>query len=347
VTELDTPVPVVDLDRLEANLARWQAEADRLGLVNRPHVKTHKCVEIARRQLAGGAAGLTCQKLGEAEVMAGAGLTDLLIPYNLIGETKLARLAELLRVASIAVSVDDERLLAGLNGAAVAAGTELPVLVECDTGLGRAGVGSPDDAVALAGAVARHDSMRFDGFLTYPSLPGALEFLSAAVAGAQRAGLEVRTVSAGGTPSMWRSEELRPTVTEYRVGTYAFHDRNTVAASAASFDDVAMTVQATVVSRPTATRAILDAGSKALSYDPGPDDGHGLILEAPGSAIVALNEEHAYVEVVPGDSIELGQQVRVMPNHACVVSNLFDEFLVARGDEIVDRWPIEARGRSS
>ena len=146
---------------------------------------------------------------------------------------------------------------------------------------------------------------------------------------------------------MWECERLLPTVTEYRVGTYAFHDRNTVAAAAAGLDDVALTVRATVVSRPTAERAILDAGSKALSSDRGPDEGHGLILEAPRSAVVALNEEHAYVDIAGGESLELGQQVRVVPNHACVVSNLFDEFLVARGDEIVDRWPIEARGRST
>ena len=346
-TELDTPVPVVDLDRLEANLGRWQAEADRLGLANRPHVKTHKCVEIARRQLAGGAVGLTCQKLGEAEVMADAGFDDLLVPYNLVGETKLARLAALLRRATISVSVDDERLLDGLAGAARTAGRELLVLVECDTGLGRVGVGSADNAGALAGAIAHRDGLRFQGFLTYPALPGAVEFLSAATSRAEAVGLEVRSVSAGGTPTMWRADRLRPTVTEYRVGTYAFHDRNSTAAGAASLDDVAMTVRATVVSTPTATRAILDAGSKALSFDPGPDAGHGLILEAPASTIVALNEEHAYVAVAPGDSLELGRQVRIVPDHTCLVSNLFDEFLVESRGEIVDRWPIDARGRSA
>jgi D-serine deaminase-like pyridoxal phosphate-dependent protein len=142
-------------------------------------------------------------------------------------------------------------------------------------------------------------------------------------------------------------EDLRPTVTEYRVGAYAFHDRNSVAAGAASLDDMAMTVRATVVSRPTVVRAILDAGSKVLGYAPGPDAGHGLILEAPSSTIATPNEEHACVEVAPGDSLELGQQVRVVPNHTCVVSNLFDEFLVERGGEVVDRWPIDARGRSA
>ncbi len=279
--------------------------------------------------------------------MADAGCRDLLIPYNLVGEAKLARLEALLARADVTVSADDERLLAGLGAAATAAGKELPVLVECDTGLGRVGVGSPEAAVALAEATERTDGLRFEGFMTYPSPPGSVDFLAAAVEGAERAGLEVRSVSAGGTPAMWRSGELRPTVTEYRVGTYVFHDRSSVAAGAATLDDVAMTVRATVVSRPSPTRAIIDAGSKALAFDPGPDDCRGLILEAPESRLVNLNEEHGYVELAPGESLELGQQVHVVPNHTCVVSNLFDEFLVERGGEIVDRWRIDARGKSA
>ena len=347
MTELDTPAAVVDLDRLETNIARWQAEADRLGLANRPHVKTHKCVEIARRQLDAGAVGLTCQKVGEAEVMADAGFTELLIPYNLLGEAKLARLAALLRRATVSVTVDDARLLPGLSQAAGAAGSELAVLVECDTGLGRAGVGSPDAAIELARAIAGTEGLRFGGFMTYPSLPGATAFLQAAVDGARSAGLDAPVVSAGGTPTMWSAEGLRPIVTEYRVGTYVFHDRATVAAGAGGLDDVALTVRATVVSRPASDRAILDAGSKALTFDPGPDEGHGLVLEAPHSAIVKLNEEHAYVDLDPADTLELGQQVRVVPNHACVVSNLFDSFVVVRDGAVVEEWCVAARGRSA
>jgi D-serine deaminase-like pyridoxal phosphate-dependent protein len=305
-------------------------------------VKTHKCVEIARRQIGAGAAGLTCQKLGEAEVMADAGFDDLLIPYNLVGERKLARLEALLRRVTLTVSVDDERLLDGLARAAGGAGRELGVLVECDTGLGRVGVQSPEAAAALARSIQARDGLRFDGYMTYPAPAGAVDFLAAAVAE-----VPARIVSAGGTPSMWKAEALRPTVTEYRVGTYAFYDRNSVAAGAASLDDIAMSIRATVVSRPSPTRAILDAGSKALAFDPNPAGGHGLILEAPRSAIVNLNEEHGYVDLAPGDSLELGQQVRVVPNHTCVVSNLFDEFLVERDGEIVERWTIGARGRSS
>ncbi len=146
---------------------------------------------------------------------------------------------------------------------------------------------------------------------------------------------------------MWASGRLRPLVTEYRVGTYAFHDRATVAAEAATLDDVALTVHATVVSRPAPDRAILDSGSKALTSDPGPDDGlFGAILEAPGARIVKLNEEHAYVEL-GAEQLEVGQRVRVVPNHACVVANLFDDLVVVGEGREPERRPVDARGRSA
>ena len=261
-----TPALVVDLDRLEANLARWQDHCDRAGLANRPHVKTHKCVEIARRQVALGARGITCQTLHEAEVMVDAGIDDVLVPYNVVGEPKLERLASLLGRAHLRVSVDDAALLAGLSGAAGRAGRELGVLVDCDTGLGRTGVGSPGEAAGLADEIARTPGLRFDGLLTFPSPPGAHAFLEEAAARIRSGGLEVETVSAGGTPTMWSSGGLRPLVTEYRAGTYAFNDRNTIRAGAASLDQVALTVAATVVSRRNG-RVIVDAGSKALSSE--------------------------------------------------------------------------------
>jgi D-serine deaminase-like pyridoxal phosphate-dependent protein len=160
VIEVDTPAVVVDLDRLDRNLERWQRHCDAVGLANRPHVKTHKSVEIARRQVALGARGITCQKLGEAEIMAEAGIDDVLIPYNLLGESKLRRLRALAVRAAMAVSVDDDRLLPGL-AAAMRGGPELRVLVECDTGLGRVGVGTPEAAAALASAIARTDGLRW------------------------------------------------------------------------------------------------------------------------------------------------------------------------------------------
>lgn len=343
--DVETPAVVVDVDRLERNLARWQAHCDAVGLANRPHVKTHKSVEIARRQIELGAAGITCQKLGEAEVMADAGLDDILIPYNLLGRSKLERLGELAARVRLAVSVDDERLLSGL--AAVAGrGRPLRVLVECDTGHGRAGVSTPEAAAALAASIGRHGGLAFGGFLTFPVLDGSLAFLAESARLARAAGLEVATVSVGGTPTMWASGDLRPVVTEYRAGTYAFHDRTTVAAGAATLDEVALTVVATVVSRPRSTRAILDAGSKTLSSDPGPREGFGTILEAQGSAIAWLGEEHAVVELASGDALALGQQVHIVPNHVCPVVNLADE-LVVHGDGVEPTaWRVDARGRS-
>lgn len=278
--------------------------------------------------------------------MIDAGFDDVLVSYNIVGEEKLERLAALLARATVTVSVDDDALLDGLDRAAASGREALRVLVDCDTGLNRTGVQSPSAAVELAAAVARRPGLRFEGFLTYPAPDSAPAFLADAVDGAARRGFNAQVVSAGGTPSMWDSDRLRPVVTEYRAGTYAFHDRKTVHAGAASLEDVALTVAATVVSRPTTDRALLDAGSKSLSSDPGPDAGHGLILEAPRSVITRLDEEHAYVSLANGESLELGQKVRVVPNHACVVSNLFDEFIVVRGERELERWRVDARGRS-
>jgi len=335
-----TPALVVDLERLESNLGRWQGYCDRAGLANRPHVKTHKCVEIARRQVALGARGITCQTLREAEVMVEAGIDDVLVPYNVVGERKLERLAGLLRHATVTVTADDASLLPGLGRSAGRAGRELGVLVDCDTGLGRTGVGTPAEATDLAAVIARTDGLRFGGLLTFPSLPGSQAFLEEAAALIRRSGLALETVSTGGTPTMWSSDRLRPLVTEYRAGTYAFNDRKTVRAGAASLEDVSLTVVATVVSRHRG-RAIVDAGSKTLSSEPA-DDGFGLVLEAPAARLVRLDEEHGYVE--PDDGLELGRQVRIVPNHVCLAVNLADELVTARGDEFAARWPVE-RGR--
>ena len=336
--DIATPAAVVDLDRLEANLARWQEHCDRVGLANRPHVKTHKCVEIARRQVELGARGVTCQTLHEAEVMVDAGIDDVLVAFNVVGDRKLEQLAQLLARGRVQVTADDPELLPGLGRAAKKAGKELEVLVECDTGLGRVGVTSPEEAAGLAAAIAGTPGLWFAGLLTFPTPPGAREFLERA-----SALVEPQTVSAGGTPTMWESGELRPVVTEYRVGTYAFNDRNTVASGAASLDDVALTVASTVVARRDG-RAVLDAGSKALSSDTAVEGGFGHVLEAPGSTLERLYEEHGQLSLAGGDDLELGRQVRIVPNHACVVANLFDVLVVVRGDTVEARWRVE-RGR--
>jgi len=341
--DVATPAAVVDLDRLESNLARWQSYCDEHELANRPHIKTHKCVEIARRQVELGARGVTCQTLYEAELMIDAGIDDVLLAHIVVGGRKLEQLGNLLRRAPVRVIADDKALLPGLAGAATDAGRELPVLVDCDTGLGRTGVSSPGAAAELAGAIARTPGLRFGGLVTYPAPPAAGDFLAAAAERIERRNLPVETVSVGGTPTMWSAAELRPLVSEYRVGTYVFNDRNTLATGAAALDEVALTIAATVVSRRDG-RAILDAGSKALASDTAEEGWYGLVLEAPGSRIEQLNEEHAYVALGASDELELGQQVRIVPNHVCVAVNLFDELVGVRGDEVQLRWPV-ARGR--
>ena len=343
---LETPAPVVDLDRLERNLSRWQARCDELGVGCRPHIKTHKCVEIARMQVELGARGLTCQTIGEAETMAAAGFDDLLLPTNVLGEQKLARLARLLERAS----GDGGRGRPARHPRARPGGRELgTAAARCSSSATR----EPGGWVSRAQSrpqtwrsrSSRAGALRFGGFMTYPLPTGAIAFLAAAVAETARRGVTAETVSVGGTPGMWSTNGLRPTVTEYRAGTYAFHDRNTIAAGAATLDDVALTVCATVVSRPSPTRAILDAGSKSLSSDRSPADGFGLVVEAPASTLVRVDEEHGYLELANGDDLRLGQQVRIVPNHACAVSNLFAEFVLVRDGAVTGRWPIAARAR--
>ena len=242
------------------------------------------------------------------------------------------------------VSADDRRILPGL--ATAAAGHELRVLVDCDTGLGRTGVATPAAAAQLARCVSDTANLSFGGFVTYPAPPGAASFLAEAVSLAAADGLDSAVVSVGGTPGMWQSASTAPPVTEYRAGTYAFHDRATVAAGAAVIDDVALTVLATVISRPSSDRAILDAGSKALTSDPGPSPSFGAILEVPGAEVTRVNEEHGYVTLVDsaGAGLDLEDVVHIVPNHACVVSNLFERFVVVSNGVVIDEWAV-IRGR--
>ena len=250
--EIDTgsiPAAVVDADRLERNLARWQEHCDRHGLANRPHVKTHRCAEIAQRQLALGAVGVTCQKLSEAEAMADAGCTDILVPYNIVGAAKLERLRGLLD-GSPSPSRSTTRRFCLVSRRRPPARESLGILVDCDTGLGRTGVQSPEAAVDLAVAVAGHDGLRFEGFLTYPAPANAEPFLAAAVDGGATAGSTSRSSPREGRPRCGRAtrcaRRLRSTEWARTSSTTA-----TVAAGAATLDDVALTVHATVVSRPT------------------------------------------------------------------------------------------------
>ncbi len=344
ISELDTPVAVIDIDRLEANIARLQQYLDSHQILNRPHIKTHKIPQIAQMQLKAGAAGITCQKLGEAESMVQTGIHDIFIPYNLMGEPKLARLAALMQGAEISVTADSEYTVRGYVQAAQQAGCELTVLVEFDTGAGRCGVQNPQQAVDLASFIADMPSLKFGGLMTYPANQNTASFVQDTKILLEKRGIGVERVSLGGTPRMWEAH-THTGVTEYRAGTYVYGDRATLNAGAMTVDQCAMHIISTVISRPTAERGIVDAGSKTLSSDLMGLTGHGLILEYPQAHIYQLSEEHGHVDFSAcASKPAIGERVTIIPNHCCVVSNLFNQIVGVRDEQVEVVWDVAARG---
>lgn len=346
--ELDTPAVLVDLDRAEANITRAQAYADAHGFKLRPHVKTHKLPALARRQMELGAAGITCQKLGEAEAMAEGGLPDILLTYNILGDRKLDRLATLHARIRISVVADSDVTVQGYATRFTDPAHPLTVLVECDTGAVRCGVQTPEEALALARAIAAAPGLRFGGLMTYPPRGAEAEvqaWLARAVDLLTREGLPPPVVSSGGSPGFYRSAEI-PAASEQRPGTYIYSDRMQVGWGHGTLEDCALTVLATVVSRPTPTRAVIDAGSKALAADTAPLPGHGHIVEYPDAVVTSLSEEHGVLDLSAcASQPRIGDRVRVIPNHACVVSNLHDVVHLTRGGRLVATEPVTSRGR--
>jgi len=344
VDELETPVPVVDIDRLEANIQRLQAYLNEHGIANRPHIKTHKIPEIAKMQVEAGAVGITCQKVSEAEVMADAGFTDIFIPYNIIGEKKLMRLMALAQRVTVSITADSAVVIRGLSDAAQRAGLTLTVLIECDTGLHRCGVQSPQEAAELARLIKQLPNLHFGGLMTYPTSEETDLFVREIQALIANDGLQIERVSGGGTPAMWQVHEHK-VITEHRAGIYVYGDRLTLRAGSVTLDTCALKIHTTVVSRPTPERGILDAGSKSLSSDLHGLDGYGHICEYPDAKIYALSEEHGHVDFSAcARKPEIGERLTVIPNHCCMVTSLFDEVVGARDDQVEVVWKVAARG---
>ena len=347
-SEIDTPAVLIDAEILERNIRRVQEHLARHGIANRPHVKTHKIPALGRLQMAAGAVGITCQKLGEVEVFTDAGVADdVLLTFNLIGRAKIERLLSLARrLRRLAVVLDNEVVARGLSEGARAAGTEIPFLVECDTGLGRNGVQTPEAALDLARTALRLGGLRLEGLMTFPNRePGTRAFFERALELFQRAGIAVPVVSGGGTPALFTAQSI-PQLTEHRAGTYVFNDRMVVASGTATWDDCAMRVRCTVVSRPTPDRAIFDAGTKVFSSDLHTVTGFGHLLEYPQAAVVSLSEEHGVVDLSAcRERPAIGDVVEVVPNHCCVVTNLVDELYAVRDGSVEAVWPVAARGK--
>jgi D-serine deaminase-like pyridoxal phosphate-dependent protein len=345
IHELETPVPVVDLDMFERDLYKLQNYLSQHNIANRPHIKTHKSTAIAKMQMDAGAVGVTCQKLGEAEVMADAGISDIFLPYNLLGEAKLARLTELMQRATVCVTADSIDTVRGLGTAAKRAGKPLKVLVEFDCGMGRCGVQTPAEAATLAREIARDDNLIFGGLMTYPNRDTLDPFAQQTRALLKVDGIAVEAVSGGGTACMWQAH-THPELTEHRAGMYIFGDRGTMLAGAMALEDISFRVLATVVSRPTSDRGILDSGSKTLSSDLLGLTGHGFIVEYPDAKIFGLSEEHGHVDFSACTKKPvIGERVTVIPNHVCPVVNLFDEIVQVRNGEAVGIWRVDARGK--
>ncbi|MFE5586833.1 alanine racemase [Kitasatospora sp. NPDC056531] len=360
--EVDTPDIMVDLDVLERNIERMATALRAKGLRLRPHAKTHKMPEIAARQLAAGAVGLTVATIGEAEVFAEHGVTDLFIAYPLwIVPRQAERLRRLGTGARIAIGTDSVEAAEAAGRHLGDAAGDIEVLVEIDSGHHRSGV-SPAQAVEVARAAARA-GLRVGGVFTFPGHGYAPQMpakaaveeekaLAEAVELLVAAGFEVTRVSGGSTPTA----ELTGTssITEARPGVYVFGDAQQFELGRCSIEDIALTVAATVVSRhegdgATPRRVVLDAGSKVLGGDrPAWTTGFGRLMDHPEARITALSEHHATV-VWPADSDlpALGERLRVIPNHVCVAVNLVDDVAVVSGGRLVDRWRVAARGRNA
>lgn len=367
ISEIPTPAVLVDAATLKRNLERMQTAVTAHGKRLRPHAKTHKSPEIARMQIAQGAAGICCAKLGEAEVFAEHGVDDIRLPYplNPVNADRVFALAGRIALSFI---VDDTRVARAWSDLAKARGRRLDVLIKVDTGFHRCGI---DPGAARAPDVVREvaalPGLTFRGLLSH----AGHGYAAASDADARRIAAEEARVlrdlaaasaaacdeiSVGATPTA-RHSVRESGVTEMRPGNYAYFDRTQVALGAAAWDDCALTVLARVVSRPARDRVILDSGSKTLTNDGArgftPAPGHGVVLRDLESAepdtnllVERLSEEHATVRAVNGDSpLSTGTLVRVIPNHSCVVSNLVDHVWLVDGTHVVAQLPVAARGR--
>jgi D-serine deaminase-like pyridoxal phosphate-dependent protein len=347
---IDTPAVLIDLDIAKRNIERFQHYADQHGLRVRPHIKTHKLPAIAEIQLEAGAVGITCQKVSEAEAMVAGSpaITDVLITYNILGPKKLDRLKALARKVRLSVVADSQTVIDGLSDAFRDQPRPLVVLVECDTGANRCGVPSAEVADMLAASINEAPGLTFGGLMTYPPQGGEAaveQFMSDAKALIEARGIAVPVISSGGTPAMMHAADA-PITTEYRPGTYVYNDGSLVARGVCGWDDCALNVLATVVSVPAFNRAIIDAGSKALTSDLLGLTGYGHVLGRDDITIDQLSEEHGRLISEGPIGLAVGDKIRIVPNHACVVTNMVDAVVVAgAGGSAPAAWPIVARGK--
>jgi D-serine deaminase-like pyridoxal phosphate-dependent protein len=359
LAELETPALLVDLETMDHNLDRGAEYAQAHELALRPHIKTHKSPLLAREQLDRGATGLTCATPYEAEVMSEV-CDDLLVMYPPVGALRAHRLAQIAQRVRLTVALDSDVAANDLWRAVVDVGSRVRVLVELDAGMHRVGVQTPADAVALARRVAALPNLEVAGIAFYPGhIRGPVSEHAAQIAQLRslvadtrdafaRARIDINTVSAGSTPTLWHTHEIDG-VTEMRPGTYIFNDRTTAEIGACTLSDCALTVLATVVSTAVPGQAVIDAGAKALGREPtrgGAGEGFGCLASDPSVVVKSMSEEHGILDLSRSTwRPRVGERVRVVPNHVCIVVHLADVVYGVRDESVVSSWPVAARGR--
>ncbi len=360
VSELETPAVIVDLDVMDQNLSRMGDYCREHQLLLRPHTKTHKIPELAKRQIESGATGITVAKLGEAEVMLNAGITDILIAYPIVGAGKARRLAKIAEQADITVSLDSEEAARAISAAVSQQGVKVSVLAELDVGFARCGVTNEIELLTLARKINSLPGLEFKGVMFFPGHFGVVpeeraamrlqvnELLDRVLDVFAREGVPLAIVSGGSTPAAYEGSLFRG-VNEVRPGTYIFNDRNTVGVSAATLNDCALSVVVTVVSTSVPGRAVIDGGSKTFSsdrYQAGDGSGFGLVKEDHAAEIERLSEEHGHLNIQHSERrYRVGDRLSVIPNHVCPTVNLHDEIYGVRGERVETVWRVEGRGK--
>ena len=343
IHELDTPTVVCDLDKLARNIQAMADHCRQLDIPLRGHTKSNKIPEIAHMQLASGAQGICCQKVGEAEVMVAAGIKDILIPYNIVGPLKVARLMRLARRADITVAVDSPETARGISAEAKQSGGSVRVLIELDTGGGRCGAQSPQAAQELARQIVELPGIDLGGVMTYPSRPAAGPFLQETVALFQADGLPIQVISGGGTGHEAVSKELG--CTETRSGSYVWEGQSRIAQVEDLSDDrCPLRVITTVVSVPAAGRIIVDGGIKTFSVFPSLPNTR--CLEQPEIVMRSMSVEHGHVDVSASSRrFKVGDRLTFIPRHQESVLNLHNELVGYRGEQVEVIWPVQGRGK--
>jgi len=369
VADLETPAVVVDLDVMEQNLSRMAEYCRSHNLRLRPHTKSHKIPELAKRQLAHGAHGITVAKIGEAEVMLDAGITDMLIAYPIVGTGKAEKLAELATRANITVSLDSVEVARAISSSVKNRDARVDILVELDVGFHRCGVADEDAALAVAREVAELPGLQFKGLMFFPGhlqVPekeraelrtGVNDFLERALSKLDHAGLDAQVVSGGSTPTA-REGHLFFGVNEIRPGMYIFNDHNMMGIGIAALEDCALSVITTVVSTSVPGRAIIDAGSKSLSSDrhlAGDGKGFGLVKTDPladrlktdsAAELEQLSEEHGHLNISSSTrEYRVGERLAIIPNHVCSTVNMHNQIYGVRGERVETVWEVSARGK--